>query len=123
MLRRHDAALDLHLLESEERYRAVVDNASDMIQSIRPDGTFEFVNPAWLRTLGYTEDEVASLTIWDVIHPSSLDHCQLAFASVLRRAAAQDRGVTFSRKGGPPVEAEGIAQVRAGDGKIIATKR
>ena len=34
----------LQLAESEERYRAAIDNAHDMIQSVRPDGTFEFVN-------------------------------------------------------------------------------
>jgi PAS domain S-box-containing protein len=121
MPQRNDAVVDPRLLESEERYRAVIDNASDMIQSIRPDGTFEFVNPAWLRTLGYTEDEVAGLTIWDVIHPSSLEHCQVAFASVMRGSAAKDLRVTFATKDGSPVEAEGSAQVRAVDGEVIAT--
>src|SRR5688572_12298992 len=42
---------DPRLVESEERYRAVIENASDMIQSVRADGTFEFVNPAWLEKL------------------------------------------------------------------------
>lgn len=54
---------DPRLVESEERYRAVIENASDMIQSVRPDGTFEFVNPAWLEKLGYTDREVDDLVI------------------------------------------------------------
>ena len=62
------------LRESEERYRAVIENASDMIQSARPDGSFEFVNAAWLQKLGYTPEEVEQLTVWDVIHPDSLEH-------------------------------------------------
>src|SRR5688572_12885301 len=46
--------LDGRLIESEARYRAVIENASDMVQSCRPDGSFEFVNPAWLQKMGYT---------------------------------------------------------------------
>ncbi len=34
------------LVESEARYRAFIDNAWDLIQSVRPDGSFEFVNPS-----------------------------------------------------------------------------
>src|SRR5687768_16907548 len=59
------------LAESEARYRAVIENASDMIQSVRPDGKFEFVNRAWHDKLGYTEDDMRGMIIWDVIHPDS----------------------------------------------------
>ena len=34
-----NASADQRLLESEQRYQAVIENASDMIQSVRPDGT------------------------------------------------------------------------------------
>ncbi len=49
---------DPRLIESEARFRAVIENASDMIQSVLPDGTFEFVNRAWLERLGYTDEEL-----------------------------------------------------------------
>lgn len=74
---------DPHLIESEARYRAVIENASDMVQSVLPDGRFEFVNPSWLNKLGYTVEEVDDLIIWDVIHPSSLEHYQTMFARVM----------------------------------------
>ena len=50
----YSGASNARLIESEARYRAVIENASDMIQSVLPDTTFEFVNRAWLEKLGYT---------------------------------------------------------------------
>jgi len=57
------------LRESEERYRDILDNASDLIQSVDPNGSFLFVNRAWKETLGYTDEEIAGLNVFDVISP------------------------------------------------------
>ena len=58
------------LLESEERYRDLFENATDLIQCVTADGSFVYVNQAWRETLGYSEAEIAELNILDVIHPS-----------------------------------------------------
>lgn len=58
------------LLESEERYRDLFENATDLIQCVTVDGRFVYVNQAWRETLGYSEPEIAELKISDVIHPS-----------------------------------------------------
>src|SRR5215218_3403432 len=84
------------LVESEERYRAVIENASDMIQSILPDATFEFVNRAWLEKMGYTADELKSLDAWDTIHPDSLEHCQILFGKIF--SGNGDEGQTFENE-------------------------
>ena len=34
-----------------------------MIQSVAPDGRFEYVNDAWQSTLGYTREELGELTL------------------------------------------------------------
>jgi PAS domain S-box-containing protein len=115
------AERDARLIESEARYRAVIENASDMIQSVVPDGTFEFVNNAWLRTLGYAADEVAGLTIWSIIHPSSLEHCQGLFMRVFSGEELQDADAVFMTKDGDPVPVEGSVTIRELNGKIIAT--
>jgi len=43
------------LEESEERFRNIFDNANDLIQCVKPDGTFLYVNPAWQKALGYVK--------------------------------------------------------------------
>ena len=112
---------DPHLIESEARYRAVIENASDMIQSVLPDGRFEFVNPSWLNKLGYTAEEVENLIIWDVIHPSSLDHCQTMFGIVMDGNALPDVELVFKTKSGDPLPAKGSVTIREINGQIVAT--
>ena len=114
-------AVDPRLAESEERYRAVIENASDMIQSVRPDGTFEFVNQAWLDIIGYTADEVEQLTIWDIIYADSLEHCQTFFAKAMQGEPIGYMQATFTTKDGQPIPVEGTVTSRFIDGEIIAT--
>jgi PAS domain S-box-containing protein len=116
----HDL-LDSRLAESEARYRAVIENASDMIQSVRPDGTFEFVNHTWLEKLGYSEDEVADLIVWDIIHPESVEHCQEFFGRAIGGETIEDLIAIFLTKDGRKLPVEGNATSRFQDGKVIAT--
>jgi PAS domain S-box-containing protein len=109
------------LLESEQRYRDVIQNASDFIQSIRPDGTFEFVNKAWLDALGYTAQEVEGLNIWDVIYPDSVGECQVHFGAAMQGTPLNNIRVTFMDKQGNPIHAEGSTQTRFLEGKVFAT--
>ncbi len=112
---------DPRLVESEARYRAAIENASDMIQSVLPDGTFEFVNRAWLDRLGYTPPELPMLNIWSIIHPDSLEHCQILFGRVFNGEPLQNADAIFMTKSGDPVPVEGSVTIREIDGEIIAT--
>jgi PAS domain S-box-containing protein len=71
------------LLESEEKYRDLIDNTDELIQSVKPDGHFRYVNNSWRQALGYSEDEISDLTIFDIIHPDYLQHCQMVFERVM----------------------------------------
>ncbi|WP_193312919.1 two-component system sensor histidine kinase NtrB [Georgenia subflava] len=112
---------DLRLLESEQRYQAVIENASDMIQSVRPDGTFEFVNRSWADTLGYTADDVAGMTVWDIIHPDSLDHCRVEFSKAIGGQPLEYFTATFVTKDGRAVPVEGNATSRLVGDEVVAT--
>ncbi len=107
--------------ESERRYKDYIENASDMIQSVSANGRFEFVNPAWMRKLGYTEEEVPNLTIWDIIHDSSVEHCQAFFMIVMGGKKLDEVSAVFKTKDGEAVPVEGDATPRIVDGKVVAT--
>ena len=52
------------------------DHSHDLVQAIDPHGRVCYVNLSWRKALGYTAEEAAQLTIWDVIHPSQHEHCR-----------------------------------------------
>ena len=46
------------LLESEERFRALSENAPDIIYTMNLLGAITYVNPSWKRILGHDEEEI-----------------------------------------------------------------
>lgn len=70
------------LREAEERYRLILENATDLIAlHSLDDFFFLYVNPATLRTLGYAEDELIGKDPANFIHPDDLDRAMQAFAN------------------------------------------
>jgi PAS domain S-box-containing protein len=59
-----------------ERHRTLVENASDGIFVSDVYGRFEYVNPAGCDMLGYSRDEILSLTIADIIAPEEAARLQ-----------------------------------------------
>jgi PAS domain S-box-containing protein len=57
------------LRSSEERYRDLFENATDLIQSVDTEGRFIYVNKAHMATLGYSEEELRDLTLMDLVEP------------------------------------------------------
>jgi len=112
---------DLRLVESEQRYQAVIENASDMIQSVRPDGSFEFVNRAWKTSLGYTDDDLPSMSVWDVIHPDAVDHCMPYFMQAIRGETVDYIETQFVAKDGRAVPVEGSVTSRLLGDVVVAT--
>lgn len=61
--------MERELRKSEERYRDVVENATDVIYLMDINGRFVYANPAGLKASGYSLDELLSLTYLDLIEP------------------------------------------------------
>jgi PAS domain S-box-containing protein len=58
---------------SEERLRALFDNAPIGIEELTPSGELLRANPRFCEITGYTADELRSLRIEDITHPDDLD--------------------------------------------------
>jgi PAS domain S-box-containing protein len=74
------------LRESEEKYRAIFENANDMIV-IAQDGRIAFANSALERVLGYSNGEVVSKPFTEFIHP---DDRELVFSRYKKRMSGED---------------------------------
>ncbi|MHB8835637.1 MAG: PAS domain-containing sensor histidine kinase [Candidatus Methylomirabilia bacterium] len=115
-------AAEAAIAASEERYRNLFDNANDMIQSVAPDGRFLFVNPAWRRILGYSEADLCSLTVFDIIHPSCKASGEDHFAKVMSGEPLDFLAAKFVARDGRVVDVEGSANVRLIDGKAVSSQ-
>ena len=55
--------------------RSVVENSSEIITIIDPDGTLRYASPAWKRVLGYDPKEVVgTMNVLDYVHLDDLPH-------------------------------------------------
>jgi PAS domain S-box-containing protein len=103
-------------------YRDLVEEMSDLVQSVAPDGRILFVNRAWRETLGYTQTEVGTMNIFQVIDADSQAHCM---GMMQRLMAGEDVGaIEFSLRArdGRLVHVEGRATLYADNGKPVATR-
>ena len=110
-----------NLIEREERYHDL-QNANDLIQSVAPDGHFLYVNKKWLNTLGYKEEDLDSISIFNIIHQESLDHCMTTFKRVISGENVGIIDAVFKTRNGNKVYVEGIANCRMKDGKPQYTR-
>jgi diguanylate cyclase (GGDEF)-like protein/PAS domain S-box-containing protein len=67
------------LKESEERYRTLVEYATDIVFRTDENGHFTFVNPATLRITGYDEEEIIGKQYTILIRPDMRDEAMKFF--------------------------------------------
>lgn len=77
------AAAEQSLRRSEERFRTLFENSSDLIAIINPDGTGRFVSPSITQLLGYTPEEVDGWSVFDLVHPDDLPMASATFTALL----------------------------------------
>jgi PAS domain S-box-containing protein len=69
--------------ESEDRYRLMAENSTDMITRHDPEGIFIYVSPASRALLGYEPSELIGGVPNDYIHPDDLESIAKAHSKVL----------------------------------------
>ena len=119
-IQRNDA--NQALAESEARYRDLLENASDLIQSVSPDGRFRFVNQAWKRTLGYSDAEIDQLRVWDVARAGRDTEDNSVVQGILADDGRGRFEALFVTKSGEEIPVEGIVNCRYEDGLPVATR-
>jgi PAS domain S-box-containing protein len=70
------------LKESEQRFRALTDHATDIIAVLAADGTVDFVSPSLTRVLGYQPEEVMGSSVFAFVHPDDLEEARGKFTEI-----------------------------------------
>ena len=81
------------LKESEERFRALIENSSDGIALISKDGTILYTSASTRRVLGYSAEELVGRDALELMHPHDLASVRKCLHDLLRRP-----GLTISRQ-------------------------
>jgi PAS domain S-box-containing protein len=109
--------MDAALRESEERFRSLFEQSMDAIWILRPDGTGNVVNRAWLDMFGYEAEDIPSLRAVDLYaDPAERE-------GFLRRIAesgfVRDE-VRFKRKDGTVFHCErAVVALRDAAGRVV----
>src|SRR5690606_4672613 len=101
----------------EERYTDLFENATDLIQGVRIDGTLIYTNKSWYKHLGYTTSEQEELKIFDLIIPTERKEFRKHFAGILRGEVTPTRKWTLKGKKGKLLIVESIDNLKLKNGK------
>jgi PAS domain S-box-containing protein len=74
-----NADLEHQLLERAQARGLTWKLSPDLLGALNSKGYFETANPAWEKVLGWTEEEVVSMSIFDLLHPEDLEHTRAGF--------------------------------------------
>jgi PAS domain S-box-containing protein len=107
---------DRELRESEERYRDLFDNGSDMVCMSAPDGALLYVNKAWQEGTGYGDEEVSQLNLLNIIHSDSRAQYSEVIERVLRGERLNHVELVLVPKAGTPITVEGNLSCTFKDG-------
>ena len=118
----HTARNITALVRLKDELKDFLDNASDLIQSVGSDGRFLFVNRAWKEVLGYSDEDLRGLTVFDVIHPLERQHCMEKFSGLMAGEAVGCVETVFLTRDGRSISVEGNVNIRQGDGVSVATR-
>jgi diguanylate cyclase (GGDEF)-like protein/PAS domain S-box-containing protein len=69
---------------SEERFRSLVQNTSDIITILDADGTIDYISPAVERVTGYKPEEQIGTDAFRPVHPDDREQALSIFAEVLK---------------------------------------
>ena len=82
-------------------------NANDLIQSIDENGDFAYVNEAWKRKMGYNDDEISQIKIFDIIYPVDLPEFREHFHKQFKGKKAKEIFLRYHNKNGEVIYLEG----------------
>jgi len=87
---------------SEKQFRALGENAPDIIYTLNADGAFEYINPAWEKILGHKTEEVIGRYFIDFVRKKDVSRFIRYFKRVRndKKTLNNFTGVLLTRNGG-----------------------
>jgi diguanylate cyclase (GGDEF)-like protein/PAS domain S-box-containing protein len=98
------------LMKSEERYRSLIESASDIIGILDCNGRFIYESSSALQVLGYRSEEIVGKQLIEIVAPHSIDDAHKFLDSILKLTGASTVvELSLINKGGGQREFEIVA--------------
>ncbi len=114
-------------LHSEARFRSLVQNSSDVISILAPDGRMLYASPSLERIFGYAAAPLLGTRLVELIHPEDVSRAEQLLARVAHEAGTTDPvGLRLRHRDGRWRHVEGIGVDLSGDptvGGLVVTLR
>ena len=78
-LRELNLELERQVIERSQERGTTWQVSPDLLGALNPQGYFVTSNPAWMTVLGWTEAEVASMSIFELLHPDDVERTRGGF--------------------------------------------
>jgi PAS domain S-box-containing protein len=114
------AETEMAVKEGRSRLQDFLDNANDLIQSVGPAGRILYVNSAWKRVLGYTDDQLEQMKLSDTVHPGHREVFQAEIDRVLEGGDPRRFTVEYLARDGRLVILSGSLAAQLVRGKAVA---
>ena len=82
-LRQLNGELERRVIERTQARSLTWQLSPDLLGALNAKGYFETSNPAWQTVLGWSEAEVASMSIFELLHPDDVEHTRAGFELTL----------------------------------------
>ncbi len=97
------------LVQSEQRFRMLVQNATDITTILTKEGNLVYESPSFYRLLGYNEVEILGRNVFEFIHPEDIPVAMAEFKKGLEKGGISDPvEFRFKHKNGHWVYLESI---------------
>jgi two-component system sensor histidine kinase UhpB len=108
------------LRTSEERYRALVETAREMIVTVDLEGRFTSVNTAFETLTGWPRGEWLGRSLTEIVHPEDIAPCMAALEAAVRGEASPTITHRIRTRGGDWLTFESTVTPQLRDGRVAA---
>jgi PAS domain S-box-containing protein len=103
-------------------YQHLVENATELIQCLAPNGAITYVNRAWRWALAYDDDEIGTLTFADVLSARRRAEGLQLFDAVMGGQHVGTIELALATKDGREIIVEGTASRAVENGSTVGTR-